>query len=325
METFTAIEYLKIAISNTFGLDKLTWHERIHWADNFLQSVASEQKVLIHGANEPLLMQKAVTAYESAMIGEPTGYIMGLDATASGIQLMACLIGCHDTAKAVNLIDTGYREDVYTDVAIEMGTTRVLCKPAVMTHFYGSKKQPESVFGEEVDKFYEAMERTLPGACEAMRDMQSCWQPFAKKHEFTLPDGHVASIKVMVPVDKRIEVDELDHATFTHRAYENMGTERGLSLAANIIHATDGYVVREMYRMAKDQNFELLTIHDSFWCSPNYAQNIRQNYADILAGIADSDLMQDILRQVTGNGFLTYDKFSKDLGSLIRASNYALS
>jgi len=176
-----------------------------------------------------------------------------------------------------------------------------------------------------VDDFYEALAVRLPGAVECMNDMQSCWQPNALKHEWTLPDGHVASVKVMEGINKKIEIDEMDHATFTHRAYVNQSIKRGLSLAANIVHSIDGYVVREMYRMAEAQGFELLTIHDSFWCHPNYAQNIRQNYLDILCGIASRDILQSILREVTGDPTLVYNKVSGTLANKMKNAEYALS
>lgn len=37
--------------------------------------------------------------------------------------------------------------------------------------------------------------------------------------------------------EARIEVDELDHATFTYYYYENEGSKTGLSNAANVVHS----------------------------------------------------------------------------------------
>lgn len=323
MQQLSPLEYIKIDAANQFGLDKETWDDRIKWFDKNLGAMKPLE------ADEPLLFQKALNAYYDALSGTPTGFIMGLDATASGLQIMAALIGCHQTGKAVNLIDTGKREDVYSEIGKQMGKERVMVKYPIMTYFYGSRLVPESAFGELVNEFYEALEVKLPGAVECMNDMQECWQPDALEHKWTLPDGHTSKVKVMVPVDKKIEIDEMEnangnHATFTHRAYINTPKETGLSLAANIVHSIDGYVVREMFRKAEEQGFELLAIHDSFWASPNYMQNVRENYVQILADIADSDLLQGILRQVT-NSQVEYIKLSDNLAPFILKAEYALS
>lgn len=111
--------------------------------------------------------------------------------------------------------------------------------------------KPLITFGEdtpELEAFYEAVTQIAPGATLLRNTLINAWQPFADKHSWVLPDGFHAHVKVMVSEDKKIEIDELSHATFTHRFYENAGTESGLSLAANVIHSLDGMVVREMNR-----------------------------------------------------------------------------
>ena len=69
----------------------------------------------------------------------------------------------------------------------------------------------------------------------------------------------------------------------------------------------------------------MLTIHDNFIASPNHMNKVRQNYVEILAEIADSNILQDILREVTQNFSLVYKKYSNDLGKSILESEYALS
>ena len=330
MKLFTGFEYIKIALANHYGLDRLDWDERLEWVDRHTGHLDMMAKT----AKEPILYRKALRAFHAALNQEPTGYIMGLDATASGLQILACLSGCHATAKNVNLIDTGSREDAYESTALTMSKIagkkfeRDLVKPPLMTTFYGSIEQPKSIFGEgtpDLEAFYQTLQTEFPGALEAMNDIQSCWQPNALAHEWTLPDGHTASVKVMVNVAKDIEVDELDHARFKQQMWLNMPNEFGISLAANIVHSIDGYVVREMVRRARNQMFEILCVHDSFWASPNHMNKVRQNYIDILAEIAESDLLQDILRQITGDDELIHTKLSYDLADKIRQSEYMLS
>lgn len=329
MDTFTGKEYIKIDIANQFGLDKHSWNYRIDWVtinEHQLEALANQ-------ANEPVLYRKAVRALRAAEAGEAIGHPIGLDATASGYQIMAALIGCPTTARNVNLGDTGNREDVYTkipkvmDKLVDIDVTRDMVKKPIMTTGYGSVKQPEEVFGEdtpELAAFHQVINKELPGAMRLMGIMQGCWDPTALEYEWSLPDGHVVVMKVMQPMEKKIEVDELAHATFTHRAIVNAPAEFGSSLAANITHSVDGYIVREMVRKATEQGFELATIHDSFWAHPNYMNNVRQNYIDILAKIADSTLAQDILCQISGRNDILI-KETEDLSTLIKKSNYALS
>ena len=86
MQEFTGIEYIKIAAANEFGMDKLTWQGRIDWFNNNVTDLYA----LVSKAANRFLFTKAVNAYFDAVDGKPTGYIMALDATASGLQIMAC-------------------------------------------------------------------------------------------------------------------------------------------------------------------------------------------------------------------------------------------
>ncbi len=184
------------------------------------------------------------------------------------------------------------------------------------------------MFGDgtpELKRFYEFLEEELTGAYEAMSDISNCWNTDALEHTWVLPDGHTSHIKVMEQTSKRIEVDELG-STFTYVYYVNQPSTYGRSLAANVVHSVDGYIVREMIRRAAAQGFRLLTIHDSFWCHPNYCNQMRQNYNDILADICEIDLLSNILSQITGEDLevvALYDR--KALSGEIRQANYSLS
>lgn len=329
MKYISPINYLKIDIANSYGLDKKTWDQRIQWVNG----VDRDLEVLDASADAPILYRKAVRALRDVQAGIPTGFIMGLDATASGLQIMAVLSGCHKTAANVNLIDTGNREDIYQKIADKMNTliddplSKGDIKKPVMTHFYGSRAQPKRIFGEgteELAAFYAALASELPGAGDVLSIVQSYWNPEALKYTWTLPDGHMAVVKVMTAVDKKIEVDEFDHSTFTHRAYINQAQDFGLSLCANVIHSIDGYVVREMIRRSHKLGYELVTIHDSFWCSPNHMHKTRTLYLQILAELAQSNILRDILEELSGVS-RPLNKDSYDLHEYILQSEYALS
>ena len=138
MSQFNGLEMLQIDIANCYGLDKLSWIDRLMW----VQMHEHELEDLVEEADTPMLYLKAVKALRATQAGEASGHVMFLDATASGLQIMAALSGCKKTARHVNLINTGKREDVYTEVSIEMNNRlqpqchvdRTDVKKPVMTH-----------------------------------------------------------------------------------------------------------------------------------------------------------------------------------------------
>jgi len=397
MDHFTGFEYIKLDIANQFGLDKALFEDRLAWVDSNLNKLEE----LLDDADEPVLYLKAVMALREAQAGIASGHLVGFDACSSGLQIMSCLIGCEVTANNTGLIDPNVRADIYSTTTEEMNQLlkhegvqvaplRKEVKQAQMTHFYGSKAKPKEIFGEEtveLEKFYEAQKIVAPGACEVMDDMMASWQSWAPAHSWTLPDGFCVNVKVMQEVDIKVEVDELDHATFTHRFMENRGSETGLSIAANITHSVDGMVVREMSRRCNHdetqlrralrfinvelegvrdpvdlntdnfislvhieniktaidklshndlvrlrnliietlsyREFPIVCVHDEFKCHPNHVNRLRYWYKEILAEIAESKILEQILSDVHGTP-VTYVKWD-NIADKVRNSNYALS
>ncbi len=327
MQTFTGLEYLKIDIANCFGLDKKSWIDRLTW----FEIHEPELNNIIEDAESPLLFLKAINVYEQTLDGHSTGHNMFLDATASGLQIMAVLSGCKKTAAHVNLINTGKREDVYIEAAKKMSKflgnniiiTRDTIKKPLMTHYYNKMIQ-DTLNNAEQEAFYYVLSESFEGA-EAVKDLiNEYWDATALEHTWTLPDGHVANVKVTEMVNARIEVDELDHTTFTYRFETNKSSEIYTSLVPNIIHSIDAYIAREMIRRANKAGFELAHIHDAFCAHPNYIQQVRKFYIDILAEIADTDLLANILSEISGKQ-VSLNKFSHSLSKDILQSEYALS
>jgi hypothetical protein len=164
----------------------------------------------------------------------------------------------------------------------------------------------------------------MPGAMHIMEDINACWQYDNDVHQWTLPDGHVSRVTVTEMTDTRIEVDELNHRTFTYRYNKQQPSENYRSLVANIIHSVDGYVAREMVRRNHYEGTELVHIHDCFVFTPDAMQDVARHYREIMAEIADSDLLADILSEITGET-VTISKISDDLSNDILNSEYMLS
>jgi hypothetical protein len=412
MTFYTGWQYLLIDAATQYGLDKLTFEERMKWTEDHLAPNHLELKAEL-AETKPLYL-KAVMAIRKAQQGIVTGHLIGVDGTCSGIQMMSVLTGCMAGAEATGLVNPNVRADAYSACTEAMNTilggglvvARGDAKQALMTSFYGSKAEPKNLFGEdtpELDAFYQAAQSIAPGAWELLQDLLASWQPYALQHAWVMPDGFDARIKVMGKKEARIEVDELDHATFTYEFYENQGTKSGLSNAANLTHSVDAYVLRSMHRrcnydrelvedvamtleielleralgtqrdelpagqlayyvehyqrstvadvvilpyldsesvkalttghlkalaqivqgMLQYSPFELVTIHDEFKAHPNNMNWVRWQYKEILAEIADSSLLDDLLSQIHGVPG-TFKKLSNNLGDVIRNSAYGL-
>lgn len=90
-------------------------------------------------------------------------------------------------------------------------------------------------------------------------------------------------------------------------------------LSSEHLHALAGI----LNGMLQYQPFELVTVHDEFKAHANNMNWVRWQYKEILAEIADSNVLDDILSQIHGHPG-TFNKLSFNLGDLIRKSNYAL-
>lgn len=417
MQTFTGWQYLLIDVANQFGLDKDLFEDRIQWAEENLNDLEMIGEARTGKWKERPLYFKAVQAIRKAQQGQPTGHMIGFDAVCSGMQIMSATTGCHSGADATGLVDPNRRADAYTQCTNTMriwvpalpDNERSKVKPAVMTVLYGSRQEPINIFGRdtpEINAFYKAMWKMAPGACELLQDLLDSWQPFALSHDWVLPDNGHAHVKVMDVVEKRIEVDELDHATFTYRYKENVGQEKGLSNVANVVHSIDAYLLRSLIRRCNyDQHtmewaataleiilleracgeqqqsfgattdqqvvtlkaryeaskmadvrildkathrdlmalstehlqklsrtvnqclehkpFPIICVHDEFKCHANNMNQLRFHYKEIMAELAESEILSDIMSQLYGFS-VTYVKKSHDLSDKIRNSNYAL-
>lgn len=76
--------------------------------------------------------------------------------------------------------------------------------------------------------------------------------------------------------------------------------------------------------MMQYQPFPLITVHDAFASHANNVNWVRWQYKEILADIADSDVLVGILDEIYGVTGGSYGKRSNNLGDKIRQSNYSL-
>jgi DNA-directed RNA polymerase len=314
---------LHIALANHAGKDKLTWIERNDWA----RYQEANNCWDTDGWKEPVLGRKAIRALKDTQVGKPTGYVMSLDATASGLQVMAAVSGCKQTAKLVNMIDSATRYDLYTEIADLMNmqlpkpVPRKIVKQAAMTHYYNSKATPKALLKKnELPVFYNVITGLLPGAEHVMDIINACWNCNADHHTWVMPDGHTVYIPVIEGINGKYADPELGEIPL--RWYHQTKSENFRSLCPNIVHSIDGYVAREMVRRC---DFQLSHVHDCFVFNPNHLSKVTTTYRRIMAEIAKGELFRDILRQITGDNTMQITKASNDLDQDILNSNYMLS
>lgn len=268
MQHFTGKQYLMIDIANNFGLDDQQYETRLAWFEENEHHLES----LVADAEEPAQFLAGVFAWRDTLAGIPTGYMVGHDACASGIQILSALSGCKTSARNCGL--TGQkRQDVYTNAYAWMNEKlnvvgrliRKVVKTALMTSMYGSQAQPKSAFGEgtpTLDMFYKMQDVLLPGVRALRDDIQTLWQPFALDHSWMLADGYDVVIKVM---DKRTTEVQFLGMPVEIEQHVNRGTERGISLVANVTHSVDGLVVREMGRRCNYDKDAVARLQTQSW------------------------------------------------------------
>lgn len=281
MEKFTPIQYLKIDIANSWGLDKLNWDARIAWFDDN----AANMGELIQQAKEPALFYAGCKAYENALNGVPSGYMISLDATSSGLQLLAALTGDSKAAKLCNVLDfseeaVAQRRDGYTVIynrmLAQVGEAAKIdrddVKYAIMTALYSSKAAPKQVFGEGalLDLFYDTMSDSAPGAWELNEAMLGLWDPTTLSHDWVLPDNFHVKVKVMDSIKETVHFLNEPFDVF-HKV--NRPMKDGRSLGANTIHSIDGMIVREMTRRC---DYDVLKINELY--------DILSDFDPLLAG-----------------------------------------
>jgi hypothetical protein len=250
-QTFTARQYLMIDIANNFGLDKKNWDDRLAWFKENEHCLMD----LVKQAETPALYYAGVKAWEAVQRGEPIGYLISLDATASGFQCLAALTGDHSAAQLCNVVDTGKREDAYTVVYNFMMSVlgedskidRADTKQAIMTALYGSKAQPKKVFGtgKLLKTFYAVMNHLAPAAWKLNEAFLAMWNPQALINSWVLPDNFHVHVKVMNQEEETVHFLNKPYTTFRT---VNAPKEDGRSLGANCIHSADALIVREIAR-----------------------------------------------------------------------------
>lgn len=242
----TGKEYLMadIACKHDKAYEKLSWDQRIY---HFSEIDFKDPKTFKEASN-PVGLRAAYVAMEHTALGRPSGYMISLDAASSGLQLLSLLVSCPISWKLCggdeNILDA-YME-IYKHIDCSKNLTRKEVKHACMTSFYGSVAIPKGYFGEDINVFYETMEKMAPGAWDLNLGIQELWDEVeGTTYDWTLPDNFYACIETHdKDVIKFMFLDE--EFQVVQKVNERPRFHKGLG--PNLIHSVDGMIVREMYR-----------------------------------------------------------------------------
>jgi DNA-directed RNA polymerase len=114
--------WLKVRLANSYGLDKLTFDERVQWVDNNSLAILDSAKNPLDGsrfwidADEPFQFLAAANEYRSLMEqgDKALNYLpINLDATASGLQHLSAWSRDPVAAEVVNMTSSENRYDIY--------------------------------------------------------------------------------------------------------------------------------------------------------------------------------------------------------------------
>ena len=128
-ESFLTVEceeWIKFQIATTYGLDKKPIDERLAWVDNnrdLISAIAKDPLRFLpewEAADEPWQFLAACEEYNACFIEltrEFTGLPIAVDATCSGMQILAGLARDASTAALVNVLPSQEPQDAYKAVA----------------------------------------------------------------------------------------------------------------------------------------------------------------------------------------------------------------
>lgn len=247
MTKLSPLEYLQceVACKHDKKFEKETWADRIA----HFKTLNLDDPKITKGASNPIGLKAAILGYKEAAAGNPTGYMISLDACSSGLQILSLLVSCPTSfslcgGNAEKCVDS--YTTIYEAMNISGRLSRKDVKRAIMTSLYGSVAAPEAVFGEYIELFYSTMETMAPGAWDLNQGLQDLWTMFtASDYSWVLPDNFHAYIET-----KKSELVPFSFLNTTYKMVKKIDGRPDFhkGLGPNVIHSVDGFIVREMFR-----------------------------------------------------------------------------
>ena len=338
MVTPESEKWIAFQVATTFGLDKSTMEERQQWVkDNrtLICAVAEDPYNVVNweSAEEPWQFLVACEEYYHCVIKKDrntTGLPIAVDATCSGLQILAGLARDKATAALVNVTRSDRPQDAYKVVAMHSRGNiperlrpywdRKCVKRVVMTIPYNAKPYSNRSYirdalkekGIEIDKdeltqtvkaVRDAMSKVVPGPMSVMKwiedEVGKALVRGVSELEWTTPSGFVVHQKIM---KKKVEVLDLK---LLGRCQLRVATEdtdkvdkarHKAATSPNLIHSLDASL---LHLATMRFNHPIALIHDSVLCRATdmtiLSTLVRETYMQLFA---EHDYLRDFAQQI---------------------------
>ena len=317
-------EWLAFQAATTFGLDKATMAERLEWVRNnhdLITKVAIDPIGNLsewEDVEEPWQFMASCHELYHCCIAcdkQTTGLMVAVDATCSGLQILAGLAKDQSTASLVNVCPSDKPSDAYKAVAEEAKKylptelhpwcTRKTSKRTVMTIPYNATKSSSWTYVREalveqgfeptkdqvtmvVNAIYLSMDAIVPGPMRVMRWIKTQVGQYIRSGadhiEWTTPSGFVVNQKRNKKEVECMKLQLMGSTKVTVSVGEGdpCPTRHKSSTAPNLIHSVDASILHETFQRF---NGPFTVIHDSVLCRATDMATlnrlVRETYTDI--------------------------------------------
>ena len=301
-----AERWLRFQVATTYGLDKETLDDRLNWTyenEWLIEKIATDPIDNLsdwEGAEEPWQFLAACDEFYHCVIKKDrlsTGLMVAIDATCSGLQILAGLAKDKSTAKLVNVLPSDKPQDAYKVVAetskpnipkkIQPYWDRKGVKRTVMTIPYNAKPFSNRSYirdalkekGIEIDKedltqtvsaVRDAMNQVVPGPMRVMKwiedEVTQAIKRGASKLSWTTPSGFIVNQRIMKKEVKIMELQLLGRCRLHVATDDTVEVDKARHKAAtapNLIHSLDASL---LCLSTLRFNAPITLIHDSVLC-----------------------------------------------------------
>ena len=318
--------WIAFQVATTYGLDKATMKERQEWVNqnhDLISCVATDPLGNLsewEGAEEPWQFLAACEEYNACVLECTRSWTclpIAIDATCSGLQILAGLAKDQSTARLVNVAPSEQPQDAYKVVAEAAKTKlpenlavlldRKVTKRTVMTIPYNATKHSNRAYIREalkekgaeftpdeltliVDAVRDAMYEVVPGPMRVMdwikREVGAAFKRGEDYLCWETPSGFVVKQNRRKFKTKRVELQILGRCQI-QLATDPEGPDingHKSSTAPNLIHSLDASI---LHRAFLKFNAPFTVIHDSVLCRSTDMSTlnrvVRETYCEIFS------------------------------------------